>query len=127
MKRFAILTFFVTLAVVFPALVATAGTGDNSTGSLYDADSYAPCAACHLADGAGIPGAFPVIRNRATAMAALAGGRRYLITVVSYGLMGPITADGSAYAGVMPGHGSSMQPDTIASALNYLVFQLTDL
>ena len=92
----------------------------------YSADNYTSCAACHLADGAGIPGAFPKIRNRAASIASLGGGREYLIAVVSSGLMGPITADGVSYSGVMPGQKGALQPDAIAAALNYLVADLAD-
>jgi len=127
MKLFLVFASVIAIIGVFPTSIAKADDTEKAidAGS-YKADHFAPCAACHLADGSGIPGAFPGIRNRAAAMAVLAGGRRYLISVVSYGLMGPITADGTAYAGVMPGHGGSMQIDAIADALNFLVFQLSD-
>lgn len=92
----------------------------------YSASDFAVCAACHLDDGAGIPGAFPPLRGRSAKMATLDGGRQYLITVISFGLMGTIRADGQSYAGVMPGHAGSMQADAIAAALNYLVFELND-
>ena len=92
----------------------------------YSADDFTSCAACHLADGGGIPGAFPKIRNRAAVIAALDGGRDYLITVVSSGLMGPLTADGMDYSGVMPGQQGAMSMDAIAAALNYLVLNLVD-
>ena len=92
----------------------------------YSASDFAVCAACHLDDGKGVPGAFPPLRSRSTEMAALEGGREYLITVVSFGLMGTIQAEGQSYFGVMPGHAGSMQADAIAAALNYLVFELND-
>lgn len=92
----------------------------------YSAGDFAACAACHLADGKGLPGAFPPLRGRSTRMAALDGGREYLITVVAFGLMGTVQADGQIYGGVMPGHAGSMQADAIAAALNYLVFELND-
>jgi mono/diheme cytochrome c family protein len=90
----------------------------------YSASDFAICAACHLDSGAGIPGAFPPLRERSTRMAALEGGREYLITVVSFGLMGTMQAEGQSFAGVMPGHAGSIQADAIAAALNYLVFEL---
>jgi len=92
----------------------------------YSASDFAVCAACHLDDGAGVPGAFPPLRSRSARMAALDGGREYLITVASFGLMGTIQVDGQSYAGVMPGHAGSMHADAIAAALNYLVFELND-
>jgi mono/diheme cytochrome c family protein len=92
----------------------------------YSASDFAVCAACHLDNGSGIPGTFPPLRSRSTKMAALEGGHEYLITVVSFGLMGTIQAEGQSYFGVMPGHAGSMQADAIAAALNYLVFGLND-
>jgi hypothetical protein len=92
----------------------------------YSADAYATCLACHLADGVGVPGAFPPIRNRTTTIASLDGGRNYLITAISFGLMGQIDVGGTQYFGIMPGNKGLMTEDAIASALNYLVFELTD-
>lgn len=92
----------------------------------FSADAYATCAACHLADGAGIPGAFPPTRDRVAAIAALTGGRDYLITVVSYGLMGEIKAGNMQYFGVMPGNKGPLSADDIAAALNYTIFELAD-
>ena len=92
----------------------------------YDSQSFASCAACHLPDGVGVPGAFPPVRNRASKMAALDGGREYLVTVVTYGLMGTIVVDGTQYFGVMAGNTGALTDEVIAEALNYLVFDLND-
>ena len=89
-------------------------------------EAYAQCAACHLAEGVGVPGAFPPIRNRAAAIARLDGGREYLITVTLHGLMGMLTIDGQVYAGVMAGHKGILDSATIAAAINYSVFDLHD-
>lgn len=85
---------------------------------------YAPCAACHLPNGAGIPGAFPPIANRLTTIAGLDGGRDYLMQVVSYGLTGMLSIKGNMYVGAMPGHKATMSAADIAEALNYIVFEL---
>lgn len=108
------------------AACSSANVVAESGDAAYSADDFASCAACHLVDGGGIPGAFPKIRNRAALMAALDGGRGYLIAVVSSGLMGPLTADGMDYSGVMPGQQGAMSMDAIAAALNYLVLNLVD-
>lgn len=101
-----------------------AADADDANG--YSAEQYAICAACHLMDGVGIPGAFPPLRNRVAAMAALEGGRQYLVSVASDGLMGAMTANGQSYSGVMPGQKSAMSPAVIAAALNFAMFELTD-
>jgi len=116
--------FATSLVAVFGVITGTAVSAQDQDS--YDADSYATCAACHLPDGAGIPGAFPRIRSRATAIAMLEGGRDYLITVASYGLMGNITVDNAQYFGIMPGNSAAMSAEEIASVLNYIVFELSD-
>ena len=98
----------------------------NDTPPTYSDSEYAVCAACHLPDGNGVPGAFPPLRNRSAAMASMEDGREYLIAVVSYGLMGTIKAGGTTYAGVMPGHKETMPAELIAAVLNYVVFELND-
>lgn len=85
---------------------------------------YAPCAACHLPTGAGIPGAFPPLTNRLATIAALEGGREYLIHVASYGITGMLNINGQMYVGAMPGHKPTMSADEIAQALNYVIFEL---
>ena len=92
----------------------------------FNGDAYVTCSACHLPDGVGIPGAFPPLRNRAAKIAGLEGGREYLITVVTYGLMGTIQVDGVQYFGVMAGNAGPMTPEDIAAVLNYVVVELND-
>ncbi len=110
------------------AIVLAVGsvTADGEVEDAYSADAYATCTACHLADGVGIPGAFPPINNRVAAIAGLQGGREFLITAVSFGLMGTIEAGGARFAGVMPGSKGLMSADDIAAALNYVIFELVD-
>ena len=121
MKRFA----FIALCSGLTGPVA-AGPVVTEDSVDYSPDAYATCSACHMPDGAGITGAFPPIRNRAAAIAGLDGGRDYLITVVSYGLMGTIDVAGSQYFGVMAGNSGAMSADDIAAALNYVMFELND-
>jgi len=59
-------------------------------------------------------------------MASRDGGRDYLITVVSFGLMGTIEVGGMQYFGVMAGNNGAMTAEEIASALNYAVLELAD-
>ncbi|MED5420781.1 MAG: hypothetical protein VYD01_04920, partial [Pseudomonadota bacterium] len=66
------------------------------------------------------------VRNRAAGIAALDGGRGYLITVVAYGLMGTIWVEGVQYFGVMAGNTGALTDEDIAASLNYLVFVLND-
>lgn len=56
------------------------------------------CAACHQAEGQGIPGAFPPLAQSDY----FAGNPKRVIEVVVNGLQGEITVNGKAYNGVMP-------------------------
>lgn len=98
----------------------------EDTAVTYTAEAYAICSACHLPDGNGVPSAFPPIRNRTAAIAAIDGGREYLVTAVSYGLMGTIEVAGIPYMGVMAGNNGMLSSEEIAAALNYVIFELDD-
>jgi mono/diheme cytochrome c family protein len=114
------------LALLFGSLSISTIEQSAADEKTYGADAFATCSACHLADGAGIPGAFPPLRNRLADIAGLDGGRDYLIMAVSFGLMGTIEVGGMQYFGVMAGNYGAMTAEEIASALNYAVFELTD-
>lgn len=81
---------------------------------------YKRCAACHLATGAGVPGAFPPLRGDIRALAAKPPGRRYLALVVMKGVSGPITVEGKAYRGVMPAQ-AGLDDAGVAAVLNHLL------
>lgn len=80
---------------------------------------FARCAACHLADGAGVPGAFPPLRAQVGRYAASLAGRRYLVSVVSHGLTGPITVGAAQVSGFMPAQ--SLSDAEAAAVLNHVV------
>lgn len=77
------------------------------------------CAACHLADGAGVPGAFPPLARRVDAIASSDAGRRYLVAVITHGVTGPLEIDGVAYQGVMPPQ-AGLSHEQVAQLLNGL-------
>ncbi|MAC58346.1 MAG: cytochrome C-552 [Novosphingobium sp.] len=78
------------------------------------------CAACHKADGSGVPGQFPRLKGRVGEIARSKDGRSYLISVLLYGIFGAITVDGRQLGGMMPPLGSLSDQD-IADSLNYAV------
>lgn len=88
--------------------------------------AYRACAACHLPDGAGVPGAFPPLRNRLAAKLDDESARKYLVAVVNNGLSGPISVNGLNYAGFMQPFGASISAEQIAAALNYVSAELRD-
>lgn len=101
------------LAVVLLAAPVAAQTADGAA-------IYKRCAACHLATGAGVPGAFPPLRSDITALAAKPDGRRYLVLVVTKGVSGPITVEGKPYRGVMPAQ-AGLNDAQIAAVLNHVL------
>jgi cytochrome c oxidase subunit II len=93
----------------------------DATGAIDGARVYASnCAACHGPAGAGITGAFPPLAGHAAELAALDGGRDYLIDALLYGLMGPIVVGGVNYAGVMPAWGQ-LSDGEVAAVLDHIV------
>jgi mono/diheme cytochrome c family protein len=81
---------------------------------------YKRCAACHLATGAGIPGAFPPLAADVRNLSQSAAGRKYLALVVLKGVSGPLTVDGKPYRGVMPAQ-PNLNDAEVASVLNHVV------
>ncbi len=91
------------------------------TGPADGAAVYASnCASCHGANGEGVAGVFPPLAGHAADLAALDGGRAYLIDALLYGLQGAIVIDGTTYSGVMPAWGQ-LGDDAIASVLDHIV------
>ncbi|MES2895461.1 MAG: cytochrome c [Pseudomonadota bacterium] len=80
--------------------------------------AYKACAACHLANGKGVPGAFPPLAGRVAPIAATPGGRRYLVDVMAIGLSGQITVGSTVYRGFMPRQ--VLSAADAAAVLNYL-------
>ena len=100
------------MAIIAGLLIATGARADDG------AAAWKRCAACHLADGKGVPGAFPRLAGRLHAAAASEAGRAYLILTVTAGVMGPIEVDGKAIRGIMPAQAGLTDAD-VAAVLNY--------
>lgn len=77
----------------------------------------ANCAACHGAEGAGVPGAFPPLAGHAADLAA--ADRDYLPLALLYGVSGAIEVDGARYQGAMPAWGQ-LSDDEIAAVLDHV-------
>lgn len=87
--------------------------------------TFERCAACHLADGRGVPGAFPPLGAQVRRLSEAQSGRKYLILAVSKGLAGPLTVDGQQYDGVMPPHSPGLSHQDIADVLNYVQIEFS--
>lgn len=103
------------------ALFAAAPVGYAADGVHPGEKVYQRCAACHLADGAGVPGAYPPLRESIVQLAATDRGRNYLSYVVLNGLNGALTVGDQTYRGFMPGVAAGLTDEDLANLLNYLV------
>lgn len=76
----------------------------------------ARCAACHQANGAGVPGAFPPLAGSEW----LATDAKRLAALVLHGMTGSITVKGQAYNGAMPAFGTQLDDTEIAAVLTHV-------
>jgi len=74
------------------------------------------CAACHQANGQGMPGAFPSLVNDPI----VNGDPHYLARVVLYGLQGRIVVNGKPYSSAMSGFADKMNDVQMADLLTYI-------
>lgn len=101
-------------------LVALTGLTAGHAAAQDGAAVYKRCAACHLATGAGVPGAFPPLKSNTASLAATPAGRRYLALVVIRGVSGPITIGGKPFRGMMPAQ-AGLNDAQVAAVLNHVL------
>lgn len=107
---------FVILLASLVSACGGSGSGDAATADAQGARVYsANCAACHQADGSGIPGIYPPI----TQTEWIEGDSGRLIRLILYGMGGPIEVKGAPYNGVMPPH-RHLSDDQIAAVLTFV-------
>lgn len=104
------------IAALF-AIISLAGAAGAESGA-DGAKIYQRCAACHLPNGAGVPGAFPALAGRVNDVAQREAGRDYLVMAVAAGIMGEIDIDGARIRGFMPAQ-TGLTDAEIAAVLNY--------
>lgn len=76
----------------------------------------AQCAACHQANGQGIPGTFPPLAGSKWVVAP----PNIPIAIVHDGLQAPIDVKGQTYEGMMPAFKDTLSNDEIAAVLSYV-------
>lgn len=77
------------------------------------------CVSCHQASGQGIPGAFPPLAGHVGDL--VASDRAFPPKVVLFGMAGPITVNGVAYAALMPVFGDRLDDAELAAVLNHVL------
>ena len=94
-----------------PAGAAAAG-GAIDAAAIYNAR----CAACHQANGAGLPGVFPPLAESEW----VTGHEKTLIAAVLHGIEGTLTVKGQTYNGAMPAFAAQLGDAEMAALLTYL-------
>ncbi|HEY5951784.1 MAG TPA: copper-containing nitrite reductase [Kofleriaceae bacterium] len=103
--------------VVVQSSVGNIGPLDDKQRAELGASTYARiCAACHQAQGQGLPGTFPPLA-KSDYLASTAPDK--LVGHLVHGLQGPLTVNGAAFNGVMPPL-SFLTDEEIAGALTYV-------
>src|SRR5690606_12778887 len=75
----------------------------------------ARCAACHQANGQGLPGVFPPLAGSEW----VTGDATRLAKILLHGVQGPITVKGVTYSGAMPGFKDQLDDAAIAAVASY--------
>lgn len=89
----------------------------GAAGSVDGAAVYsARCAACHQANGAGLPGVFPPLAGSEW----VSGKDNTLIAAVLHGIDGPLTVKGQSYNGVMPAFAAQLNDAEVAALLTHI-------
>jgi mono/diheme cytochrome c family protein len=74
------------------------------------------CVACHQANGAGVPGAFPPLAGSEWVL----GEAERLVHIPLHGIQGKLTVKGATYNGMMPAFGELLTDGEIAAVLTYI-------
>lgn len=94
-----------------------ANPSETAAAGLDGASLYAmTCAACHGAQGQGVPGAFPALAGNSL----LDGPADPIVHIVRSGLIGPVDVNGQHYNGAMPAFGGRLSNEQLAAILSYV-------
>lgn len=74
------------------------------------------CAACHQADGSGVPGTFPPLAGADW----VTGDKGRLIRIILHGMMGEVVVNGETYSGMMPPWGAALKDAEVAAVATYV-------
>jgi mono/diheme cytochrome c family protein len=75
----------------------------------------ARCAACHQANGKGVPGVFPPLAGSEF----VDGDAARVVRIVLHGITGPVTVAGATFNGAMPAWADQLSDAEIAAVLSY--------
>jgi len=78
------------------------------------------CVVCHQANGRGVAAVYPPLADSIGEYVRVAQGREYLVHVVSFGMMGAISAQGKTYHGFMQAW-PQLSDEDVAQVLNHVL------
>lgn len=107
-------TRYALIVAALMLLLPLRGTAGAAGRDIYNAH----CAICHQANGNGVAGMYPPLADSIGSFVALLAGRTYLVHVVSFGLVGPVSVHGQVYNGVMQAWPALNHQD-VADVLNF--------
>lgn len=96
-------------------MAATKPAPPGGEATVSGAEVYATCAACHQANGQGMPGSWPPLAGSEW----LLNNPEVPIRIVLHGLHGPITVKGQSYNNLMQAWGETFSDEQIAAVLTY--------
>ncbi len=100
-------------------------SGGGASGNEYDPkiwiakgkNQYATvCASCHQANGEGVPGQFPPLKNSEYVI----HGETRVVAILLHGIIGQLQVNGKAYNGAMPAQGAVKTNKDIAQIASYI-------
>ena len=100
------------LLVLSFALIANRAVADEPAGDKLFAST---CAACHQADGSGLPGSYPALKGDAV----VAGDPDTLVRILLVGPANVLPSNRPHYSGMMPPF-AGLSDDKIAAILTYI-------
>ena len=97
---------------------ASAPVSDDPAALIAEGETVynAVCAACHQANGMGLPGAFPPLAGSDW----VSGPEEKIILTVLHGLGGEIIVNGEKWNSVMPAQGLTLDDRKVAAVLSYV-------
>ena len=113
-------------AVADPSRSPAAAAASVNVAAVTNGHAYQACAACHLPNAAGVPGAFPPLGENIVAFASSEAGRAYLAVTLRKGIIGAIDVGGQTYRGAMPAQYPLLDDEKAAATLNYILYELND-
>jgi len=109
-------TFGLSLIIAMLEILAMAGFAWAGGSEVFQQN----CATCHQSNAEGVVGLYPPLADSIGRYVLIPKGRAYLVSVVSFGMMGTITVHGEQFDGMMQPW-QSLSDQKVADVLNFVL------